>query len=125
MINIVGIFNIRNEVFHLDIWIPVIVAIVASFSSYIAAVGKGKSELSKLEAKHEKELEKLEKEHRYNLEKMEAEIAGQAKLYEEAKQTDLAGNFMEKLLENPEINEMIMKEAFGGNRKRKGKGKGK
>ncbi|WP_303965930.1 hypothetical protein [Sporosarcina ureae] len=102
----------------MDIWIPVIVAILTSFSSYIAAVRKGKGELRKLEARHEKDLEKIEKEHRYNLEKMEAEIAGQAKLYEETKQTDLAGNFIEKLLDKPEISNMIMQEAFGRNGKR-------
>lgn len=84
----------------MEIWIPVIVALISSIISYFASVSKGKSELKAVEIKNKSDidrlerendaaLEKIKQEHKNEIEKMTLEMEKQAKLYESNAQTDM------------------------------------
>lgn len=93
----------------MEIWIPVIVAIVTSLFSFFGAIYKGKSELNKLKALHKVELDKIREKHQKDLEKLSAEVDNQARLYEKTKQTDIIGDVFNGLINNPKGNEFILK----------------
>lgn len=85
----------------MDIWIPVVVAIVGSLFSYFGAIAKSKSDLKSLKEQHALDLEKSDRQHRLDLEKLEKEqkhelekMRSEAERYEQTRQTDMiAGLF--------------------------------
>jgi len=90
----------------LEIWIPVIVAVVSSIASFLAAIATSKNDLKKLKQQHELDLKSLkekhsldmqtlEKQQKHDLDKINAELDSQGKLYEQNKQTDMIAGFME------------------------------
>jgi len=89
----------------MEVWIPVIVALVSSTISYFASVSKGKNELRAVEIKNKSAIERLEKEndaklnrieqeHQNEIEKIALEMEKQAELYDSNAQTDFLTQFM-------------------------------
>lgn len=107
----------------MDIWIPVIVAIVGSVASFFGAIATSKSDLKKVKHQHELDLESLkekhlldmqalEKQQEHELRKINTELESQGKLYEQNKQTDMIAGFMQNPSMQETIQQMIMQE-FG------------
>lgn len=89
-----------------EIWIPVIVAIITSTTSYLLARSKSKSELEASEVETRNKIETMQENHKQELEKLEHEFELKANYDERGAQTELAKDFMK----NPEIQKAMMKE---------------
>lgn len=105
----------------MEIWIPVIVAVVSSIASFFAAIATSKSDLKKLKQQHELDLKSLkekhlldmqtlEKQQKHDLDKINAELDSQGKLYEQNKQTDMIAGFMENPAMQGVMQELMMQE---------------
>ncbi|WP_010530562.1 hypothetical protein [Lentibacillus jeotgali] len=90
----------------MEIWIPVIVALISSVTSYFLATYKGKTELrnlkkqqeanlKKMEEQRKADLEKMEKQHAQEIERIKTEIQSKSELYENQAQTGAIKNIME------------------------------
>lgn len=94
----------------LEIWIPVIVALVSStasfLSSYFLARSKAKAELKALEQETNSKIETMNENHKHELERLEREFKLKADYDERGAQTELIKEFMKK----PEMQKMIMQE---------------
>lgn len=99
----------------MEIWIPVIIAIVSSLFSYFGSIYQSRGEIKRnkeqysaeLEAirvKNQADLERLEREHKYELEKLQQQIDAEAKLYEQKAQTDALASFMK----SPMVTELLV-----------------
>lgn len=93
----------------MEIWIPVVVAVVSAIFSYLAAVGKGRSDLKALKIQHESDLEavrekhrldieRLEREQKHELERISSQVTNEAKLYETKAQTDLVAEIFKSMI---------------------------
>lgn len=102
----------------MEIWIPVIVAVVSSVFTYFAAVRKGKSDLKALKMQHESDMEafrekhkldieRLEREQKHELDKIASSVSSEAKLYEEKVQTDFAADVMKKMFGEGSLDDLL------------------
>lgn len=103
----------------MEIWIPVIVAILTSVASFIGAVYKGKTDLKNLRVKHDEEIRGMQEKHKMDMERLSAEIDGQAKLYEQTKQTDLTGEILSSMMKDPGMQKMMTQQVFAEMSKKK------
>ena len=94
----------------MDIWIPVLVAIVTGLLSFIASTVKSNHDMQKvkleneaqmqrMKEQHQDDLEKIEKEHVVALEKMKTEFELKLATYDSTKETDVKYSFMEKIID--------------------------
>lgn len=91
---------------NIEMWIPVLVAIISSGFSYGIARSKSKSELKSLEQSTNDKLRTMQESHKNELEKLEKEFELKASYEESQAQTELAKEFMKQ----PEVSQAIMKE---------------
>lgn len=110
----------------MEIWIPVIVAIVGSLFSYFGAVSKSKNDLKNLKEQHALDLEKSDKQHRLDLERLEKEqkhemekMRSEAEMYEQNKQTDLIANMFESPGMQGVFQELLAQEFAASGKKNK------
>lgn len=116
----------------MDIWIPVIVAIVTGSIAYFGSVHKSKSGLNALKLKNESDIDKLEKEqtadlkrieteHKNEMDKISSEFDRALKLQENETINDITKDFFpekvlndmgEKLLSSEAIQEILTKSFF-------------
>lgn len=105
----------------MDIWIPVVVAIIGSVASFFGAIATSKSDLKKVKHQHELDLESLkekhlldmqalEKQQDHELKKINAELESQGKLYEKNKETDMIAGFMENPSMQGFLQEAVMQQ---------------
>lgn len=105
----------------MEIWIPVVVALITSVISYFASISKSKNELKIAQVKHNSELERLEREnkaaldqlqeqHKNEIEKMTLEIEKQAMLYESNSQVDVVKQFMGNKKISGKMEDLLLKE---------------
>lgn len=83
-----------------EIIIPIIVAIITSGLSYLAARNKNKSEIEKMEIEMKTKIELAEKEHKNNLAELEKEMLLQSKTAESQAITDVSTKAFESILES-------------------------
>jgi len=94
----------------MDIWIPVLVALVTSALSFMASTMKSsknlqavklenESKLEQIKQQHRDDLEKQEKENQAAIKKMETEVELKLKEYSGTKGTDITYDFMGTLLQ--------------------------
>lgn len=94
----------------MDIWIPVLVAVVTGLLSFIASTIKSNHDVQKvklendaqmqrMKEQHKDDLEKIEKEHMVALEKMKTEFELKLATYDGTKETDIKYGFMEKIID--------------------------
>lgn len=88
----------------------IIVPIITSVISYYAAVKKSKNEIATLKEQHRIELEKIEKQTKADIKKLEKSIEAQVKLYEVNAQTDVAKEAMSKILNSPDVLNLLIKD---------------
>lgn len=88
----------------IEIWVPVLIAIITSATSYFLARHKGKSELEVSEKATRNEIEKMKESHKQELEKLEREFELKADYEERGAQTELIKEFMK----SPEIQGKMM-----------------
>lgn len=98
----------------LEIWIPVIIAVFSSVTSYLLAVNKGRTELKALEKETDRTIQTIKEQHKNELEKLEKEFELKAKYDEKEAQTELLKSFMGEFMNSPEIKEQIMGQARKG-----------
>ncbi|MDL2323651.1 hypothetical protein LJC61_00680 [Ruminococcaceae bacterium OttesenSCG-928-A16] len=93
----------------MDIWIPVLAALVTGLISFIASTMKSSKELDKVKIENESKLEqlkqqhldemdKLEKEHLAAIKKMETEVELKLKEYGDTKETDVKYGFLNDII---------------------------
>lgn len=114
----------------MEIWIPVLVAIITSGGAFIGSVYKSKKDLKVAKEQNEKdlkivkeqnekdlrivkeqnenELSRLKEEHKNEIERMDKEFERQANLYEKNTQTDAVAG----LMDDPELKKYVLQEAF-------------
>lgn len=114
----------------MEIWIPVLVAIITSLGAFIGSVYKSKKDLKVAKEQNEKdlkivkeqnekdlrimkeqnenELSRLREEHKNEIERMEKEFEKQGNLYEQNAQTDAAVG----LMKDPKMKNHLLQEAF-------------
>ena len=106
----------------MDIWIPVIVAIISGLTSYILSVRNTKNKISLLEKENEAKMTSMEKEYQHKIDLMTKEIELQGQREQDAGVNKLSQDFMEKQLDKgmgnleAQFNEYMereMKKAFG------------
>lgn len=113
----------------MELWIPVVVALVTSLGAFLGAVATSKNDVKKLKHKHELDLEALKEKHlldmqtlerqqKHELDKMSTEIDSQAKLYEKNKQTDMISDLMGNPAMASVLQKMVMQEFAGSKKKR-------
>ena len=94
----------------MDIWIPVLVAVVTGLLSFIASTVKShydmqkvklenKVQMQRMKEQHQVDLEKIEKEHIVALEKMKTEFELKLATYDSTKEADVKYSFMEKIID--------------------------
>ena len=94
----------------MDIWIPVLVAVVTGLLSLIASTVKShydkqkvklenKVQMQRMKEQHQVDLEKIEKEHIVALEKMKTEFELKLATYDSTKEADVKYSFMEKIID--------------------------
>lgn len=113
----------------MDIWIPVIVAIITASVAYFGSVHKNKIGLNALRIKNESDIEKLEKEqtallnkieteHKNEMDKMTSQFEKALKLQENETVNNITRDFFpektlnkmgEKILNSENVQELIMK----------------
>ncbi len=93
----------------MDIWIPVLVAVVTGLLSFIASTIKSnhdvqkvklenEAQMQRMEKQHKDELEKAEKENEIAINKMKTEFDLKLATYAGTKETDVKYDFAEKLI---------------------------
>ena len=103
-----------------DIVKSLVVPILTSIISYIAATKQSKTELQKVKEQNKIELERIKEQHRAEVEKireqslqdmrkLELEMEKQAELYEKNKQTDIVSKIFERLLSGDLDIDKVMK----------------
>ncbi len=99
----------------MEIWIPVLAALVTGILSFAASTWKSGKELKivkienelkleQLKQQHRDDLEKQEREHAAAIQKMEAEVELKLKEYDATKETDVKYGFIEKFLSQAQTN---------------------
>lgn len=101
----------------MDIWVPVIVAIVTGSIAYFGSVHTNKNALNALRIKNESDLNKLEKEHKNEMDKMASEFERALKIQENEIVNDITRNFFpektlnkmgDKILNDQGVQDMIL-----------------
>ncbi|WP_054637857.1 hypothetical protein [Thalassobacillus sp. C254] len=82
----------------MEIWIPVIVAILSGVSSYLLAVKNTKDKIKILEKNNEVKIESMEKEHAHQIELMQKQIEMQSQREKDQSINDLTKGFIEKAM---------------------------
>ncbi|MEW9502955.1 hypothetical protein [Jeotgalibacillus marinus] len=90
----------------MEIWIPVIVAIVSSLVSYFSAVAKGESDLKALEIQHQSDLARLAREQKHDLDNQNA---SEIERVEKMLQTDLLKEVVEQSMKMPQMQKEVKK----------------
>ncbi len=94
----------------MDIWIPVLVALVTGALSFMASTSKSskniqavklenESKLEQIKQQHKDELERMEKEHLTAIKQMEMGVDLKLKEYGGTKETDIKYGFLNTILE--------------------------
>lgn len=101
----------------MEMWIPVLVAVITGLLSYFASSAKSRKDiqqvkiendalLQRMREQHHADLEKIEKEHNITLEKTRAEFELKIASYDKEKESDVKysvmESFMKQALSDPE-----------------------
>ena len=109
----------------MDIWVPVLVAIVTGLISFVASTFTSSKEIQKLKIEndsqmqrmkeqHKDDLERLEKENFMAIAKMESEFELKTAQYSKTKETDIQYDFMGDLLKQAMTNPQDAQKSMEG-----------
>ncbi len=109
----------------MEIWIPVIVAIVSGVLSFLASTTstnkeikkikiENESQMQRMKEQHRDELERLEKENHLEIDRMKSEFELKIAEYSKTKETDVQYDFMQTMLTEAIRNPEKAKSYFSG-----------
>lgn len=110
----------------MEIWIPVIVALVSSFLTYLTARTQNKKDLQVLEKERKADLEKLNLQHKHEMEKMQIELEKAdkehgrelEKMREEVNsqfnmnENEAMMGFVTEMMNSPQVGDAMMKQVM-------------
>ena len=83
----------------MDIWIPVLVAVVTGLLSFIASTVKSHYDMQKVKLENKVQMQRMKEQHQVDLEKMKTEFELKLATYDSTKEADVKYSFMEKIID--------------------------